>query len=134
MEKPVLLELKGCTFVVIPHEEHQRLVGLAKVAEMPAPSPDAKGSLAAVNFARATIGRDILRRRVLVGVSQRELARRAGIRFESLCKIERGKATASSPTIVRIESALQRLERQGTRRRRAGGRAHRDVPKPVGEH
>ena len=50
---------------------------------------------------------DIIRERAALGWTQRELARRAGIAFETLCRIETGNATPSVPTIRKIDQALK---------------------------
>ena len=52
--------------------------------------------------------RDILRARRKLGLSQADLARRAGIRAETLNRIEKGKNTASVPTIAKIDRALNK--------------------------
>jgi len=43
----------------------------------------------------------------MAGVSQAELARRAGIRAETLNRIERGRTTPDVATIAKIERALE---------------------------
>jgi transcriptional regulator with XRE-family HTH domain len=42
-----------------------------------------------------------------LGWSQRELARRAGIRPETLCRIESGQTTPTVATVQRIDDALR---------------------------
>jgi transcriptional regulator with XRE-family HTH domain len=52
------------------------------------------------------------------GLSQKDLAARAGVRVETLCRIEKGHHTASAPTITKIEKALMgRRSRRAARRR-----------------
>jgi len=41
-------------------------------------------------------------------LNQKELAQLAGIRLETLCRIETGKHTPSVPTIDRIDRALKK--------------------------
>jgi transcriptional regulator with XRE-family HTH domain len=55
---------------------------------------------------RAILARDIIKDRVALGWSQRELARRAKIRPETLCRIESGRHTPTVATIERIDKAL----------------------------
>jgi predicted transcriptional regulator len=50
--------------------------------------------------------------RVAAGWTQRELARRAGIRFEHLSRIESGKHVPSVPTIDKIDRALRRAKKR----------------------
>lgn len=104
-----LLKLDGRDYVVLPREDYDRLRGLAKLAQLsPFPAPDAEGNYPAVEYARASLARDIVRDRVNAGLSQRELARMAGIRVETLCRIETGKHTATVPTIEKIDRALRK--------------------------
>jgi predicted transcriptional regulator len=82
---------------------------LAKAADLPAlPAPDAAGNYPAVEYARASLARKIIRDRVAAALTQRELAKRAGISFEHLCRIETGKHTPSVPTIDKIDRALKK--------------------------
>jgi DNA-binding XRE family transcriptional regulator len=98
----------GREYVVVPRDDYDRLVLRAKATNLPPlPKPDADGNFPALEYVRATIARDIVRDRIVAGLTQRELARRAGIRVETLCRIETGKHTASVPTIDRIDRALR---------------------------
>ena len=54
--------------------------------------------------------RDILRARRKLGLSQAELARRAGIRPETLNRIEQGRNKPSVPTIAKIDRALRKAD------------------------
>src|SRR5438270_8527520 len=99
----------GREYVVIPRADYERLLLRAKAVNLPPlPKPDADGNYPALEYVRAAIARDIIRDRLAAGLTQRELARRAGIRVETLCRIETGKHTASVPTIDRIDRALKR--------------------------
>jgi DNA-binding XRE family transcriptional regulator len=53
---------------------------------------------------------DILRHRRRLGLSQAELARRAGVRAETLCRIEQGDRSPSVRTVDKIERALRAAE------------------------
>jgi DNA-binding XRE family transcriptional regulator len=91
--------LNGERFVILPEAEFQRMTGL--------PAGGAKGNRPAVSAMRAVLARDIIRDRQRVGWSQAELARRAGIRVETLNRIETGKHTPSVSTIDKIDAALR---------------------------
>ena len=106
-------EVKGTKFLVIERAEYERLKELAKAAALPAlPRPDAEGNVPAVQFARATIARNIIRDRVAAGLSQKELARLARIRVETLCRVETGKHTPSVETVQSIDRVLRRISRR----------------------
>lgn len=62
----------------------------------------------------------ILRWRRKLGLSQADLARRAGVRPETLNRIEHGKNKPSVPTITKIERALKACEAEQNSAR--GGR------------
>ena len=123
MGKANVVKLDGREYVILAREEYDRLTGLAKVAEMPAlPEPDEDGNYPAVEYARASIARDVVRERAELGLSQRDLARLAGVRVETLCRIETGRHTASTATLAKLERALRkekgkpRSNRHGRRR------------------
>ena len=104
----VHLKIEGREYVILPRVEFDRLTGLSKAADLPAlPKPDADGNYPAVEYARISLARNIIRQRAEAGLTQRELARLAGIRHETLCRIEGGQHTPSVPTVVRIEKALK---------------------------
>jgi len=93
---------------VVEKVEYERLTTLAKAAELPPlPKPDARGNFPAVEYGCATIARGIIRDRVNAGLNQKELARQAGIRVETLCRIETGRHLPSVATIEKIDGALK---------------------------
>ncbi len=103
------IHLEGTAYVIVPRDEFDRLTTLAKAAALPPlPGPDAEGHYPAVEYARASLARKIIRDRVEAGLNQRELAKLAGIRVESLCRIETGKHTPSVPTVDRLDRALRK--------------------------
>ena len=76
------------------------------------PKPDAEGNYPALEYSRISLARKIIRDRRRLGLSQAELARRAGIRPESLNRIEQGRVTAEVRTIEKIDRALSEAERR----------------------
>ena len=56
--------------------------------------PDKNGRVPALEYARISLARDLIRDRKAVGLSQQKLAALAGIRQETLSRIETGKHTA----------------------------------------
>jgi len=64
----------------------------------------------AVEFARKSLARKLIRRRRAAGLTQADLARRASIRPETLNRIERAKASADVGTVEKIVRALEKAE------------------------
>lgn len=105
------LRLDGEDYVVVTRAEFDELTTLAKAARLPElPAADAHGNYPAVPYARASLARKLLRDRVQAGLSQRELARLAGIRFETLCRLEAGRHTPTLATMAKIDAALKRAQ------------------------
>jgi ribosome-binding protein aMBF1 (putative translation factor) len=100
--------LDGKRFVILAEAEYERMTMM--------PPPDKAGNRPAVAAMRAVLARDIVRDREQVGWSQAELARRAGIRVETLNRIETGKHTPSVATIEKIDDALRAATKSGRRR------------------
>jgi ribosome-binding protein aMBF1 (putative translation factor) len=99
--------LKGERFIILPEAEYCRLTG-----EPPLPAPDESGNYPAAEALDVSIARSILRDRRRLGLSQAELARRAGIRPETLNRIERGTHSPSVATIDKLDRALAEAEQQ----------------------
>lgn len=111
-----VIEIKGSRFVVVEEETYRQL--LEESGHGPAlPEPDAKGNRPALETMRALMARGIIRDRKAAGLTQTELARRAGIRQETLSRIESGHQTPSDATLKKIDAALANAAR---RYRRAG--------------
>jgi len=107
------VEIDGRPYVILPREEYERLTTLAKAAELPPlPERNENGNYPAVAYARASLARKIIRDRAAAGLTQKQLAQRAGVRVETLCRIETGKHTPSLPTIEKLDRALKRARRQ----------------------
>lgn len=118
-----MVELAGKPYVLLPREDYEKLKTLAKTADLP--EPDKNGNLPAVPYARVTIARSIIQDRVKLGLNQKELADKAGICVETLCRIENGRHTASVATIEKIDRVLKtaaksRKSRPQRQRRKAG--------------
>lgn len=96
--------LTGERFVILPEAEYLRLLGEGSEPELPA--PDAKGRYPAVEAARVVLARKLIRGRRALGWSQAELARRAGVRVETLNRLEHAKQSPNVATVDKLSRAL----------------------------
>jgi len=104
-----ILELAGKRWAIMPEKDYKHLVSRAgEKGGWPALPPlDDNGNFPAVEYARASLARKIIKARRSAGLTQAELARRAAIRPETLNRIEKGKTTPDTATIAKIERALR---------------------------
>jgi len=104
-----ILELAGKQFVVIERKEFERLTGHPIDAGSPLPplpAPDANGNYPAIAYGRTLLARRIVVARNRAGWSQAELARRAGVRKETIHRIEAAKNNPDESTFTKIEKAF----------------------------
>jgi ribosome-binding protein aMBF1 (putative translation factor) len=108
------IEVAGQRFVLVEETEYERLC--AKASETvplddeglpPLPKPDKQGRFPALEYARVSLARDIIRDRQAAGLTQQQLADLAGTRQETISRIESSTYTASPKLVDRIEAALQ---------------------------
>ena len=84
----------------------------------PLPKPDAHGNYPAVEYATASLARKIICDRVAAGLNQNQLAKLAGIRVETLCRIERGIHSPSIATVTKIDEALNRAAKKAAKKKK----------------
>ena len=65
--------------------------------------------LDAFSYANIAIGRDLRKMREEAGLGQAEVARKARIRPEMLCRIEAGRGNPTVGTVAKIVKAIKRL-------------------------
>lgn len=100
--------LDGKRFVILPEAEYCRLTGEPPQPEMPA--ADAAGNYPAAEAMAVSLARDVLRARRRLGLTQAELARRAGIRPETVHRLETAKHVPNLATMTKIDQALKAAE------------------------
>ena len=110
---PAFRTVHGRRVVILDQAEYERLREKADEWEPRMPEPDAEGNFPAVEALRVSLARKIIRHRRRLGLSQAELARRAGIRPQTLNRIEHAWNTPSVDTIKKIEQALAKAETAG---------------------
>lgn len=107
------VELDGIRYVILRETLFERLCRKAGV------ETDRNESLeladdAALQWDRTSLADKLIRRRKASGLSQAELARRAGIRPETLNRIERGRTTPDFATIRKLVIAMNAAEQAET--------------------
>ena len=114
------LRVGGKNFVVLERAEYERLRALERsprAANLPRlPPADRHGNRPALEFVRVSIARDIIKERTALGLTQEQLARMAGIRQETLCRLETGKHSPTVRTVERIDRVLQAELKRTSRR------------------
>ena len=113
--------VKGERVVMLAEAEFERLMQKADEWEPLLPEPDADGNYPALETLRVSLARKIIRDRRRLGLTQAELARRVGIRPESMNRIELGRVSPTIRTIEKIDRVLieaEEKERIPTARRR----------------
>ncbi len=102
------IEVGGKRFVLLPAEDYERMREHGACAPPPLPPADAAGNRPATEFIAASIARDVMRERQALGLSQQQLAKLAGVRPETVCRLESGKHSPTVRTVEKIEQALER--------------------------
>jgi len=102
------MTMNGKRVVVLEEGEFERLLQRADEWEPAMPAADAQGLYPARAAMAVIQARDIIRARRKLGLSQAELARRAGIRVETLNRIENARNKPNVATIEKIDRALRR--------------------------
>ena len=81
-----------------------------KTKRLTLPGLDENGYYPAQEAMAVSLARDIIRSRRRLGLTQLELAARAGIRPETLNRIEQGKHPPSPRTVDKIDLALKKAD------------------------
>ena len=116
--RPQFIDLSGERFVVLPETEYLQMREAADAAGPALPRCDARGNYPALEALQVSISRNILRRRRALGWTQAELAKRAGIRPETLNRLEKARHAPTVTTVERLERALAKGESPPRRRSR----------------
>ena len=117
-----MLTLDGTEYAVVKKADLLRLERQAGVALAhdtdgpPLPAADEHGYFPAIETARALLARGLIRDRKALGWTQQELADRAGVRQESICRIESGRHTPTVRTMAKIDKAIKAAQARNQRR------------------
>ena len=98
--------MDGRKYVMIPRDEWDRIAKhLPDPDLLPEPTPNADGSFSPEHV-RVMLCNKIIRQRKSAGMTQAQLAKRAGIRVETISRLESGKHIPSVRTMDKIEAAI----------------------------
>ena len=73
------------------------------------PEVNERGRRPARETSRAVLARKLIKRRVTAGWTQAELAERAGVRVETISRLEGGKHRPHPSTIVKLDAAFEQV-------------------------
>lgn len=104
------VELDGTAYVILRESVFDYLCRQAHV-ERAAPASD-ESLAAGLELDQTGLAQKLARRRHSAGLTQAELARRAGIRPETLNRIERGRTTPDFATIRKLAEAINTAEQE----------------------
>ena len=104
------VELDGVRYVIVREAAFDRLCEKAGLEQDDCSSGE--DSSAAFDLDRVSLSQKLQRRRRAAGLTQAELARRAGIRPETLNRIERGRTTPDFSTVRKLVVAMDAAEQQ----------------------
>jgi len=105
------VELGGVRYVILRESAFEYLCREAGI-DPPAPSLAEFPPSVGFDMDRASLAEKLVRRRLAAGLSQAELARRAGVRPETLNRIERGRTTPDFATVRKLAVAMSAAERE----------------------
>lgn len=119
IRKAMLIRGKRC--VAIEETELRRLERLAgrESPLPPLPAADAKGNRPALEYVQVSIARDIIKERRALELSQSQLAELAGLRQETVSRLESGKHSPTVRTVEKIDRALKRYATSRAKRQAA---------------
>jgi DNA-binding XRE family transcriptional regulator len=114
------ITVAGLRFVLLPEAEYFRLSG--EPPEPDLPPTDADGNYPAREALRVVLARKLIRGRRALGWTQAEFASRAGVRVETLNRLEHGKHSASAGTVDKLWRALDEGEAEAANGKRPAKR------------
>jgi DNA-binding XRE family transcriptional regulator len=105
--KPPTIDLDDRTYVVLPEEQYEDLLARAAGVTLPPyPPADADGNVPAFDYGRASVAREVILRRSAGGWSQQQLAEAAGVRLDSIVKLESAQQVPDEATMAKLEHVL----------------------------
>ncbi len=109
MAIPGKVTIEGKRYVLIAEEEYRllrRARARGRVTMVRRPDGKMEAAVDAMPFMAESIGRKIRSLRKRVGMGQLQLATKAGVRPETISRIERGQGNPTSRTIEKLVRAM----------------------------
>jgi len=97
--------LDGIWYVIIREDEFRELI-------CPPRGRNAEDDLDAVNMSNQRLADRLLQRRREAGLTQKDLAMRAGVRVETLNRIEKGHTTPDFKTVRKLVNAMNEYQKR----------------------
>ena len=104
----------GKKFALVPMDDYRQLIAEPPLPEYP--PVDADGTSDALADARVSIARALIRERRAAGLTQQQLAKFAGVRQETISRIESGKHTATVRIGDKLDKAIKKANSRRLRR------------------
>jgi DNA-binding XRE family transcriptional regulator len=107
-----VLDLNGVRYAVVKEMTLRQLCKKAGAVLLDAEAGQAspQAGLSALDIDDHILARRLVERRKRVGLTQAELARRAGIRVETLNRVERARTTPDFATVRKLVLAMKKAE------------------------
>lgn len=104
--KQIRLEIDGARYVAIPEEEFNKHFQAPQF--IPWPKAGADGNFPAVEVGRVSLANQIIAWRHAAELSQAELAQRAGVRAETISRLEGAKHMPGAKTVDKLAKVLEK--------------------------
>lgn len=109
MTQAQTIKIDRKSYVLLPRQEYQELLAMAHGVKLPGYPPAANdGNRPALEFARISLARKLIVRRLAAGWTQEQLARKAKVRVETISRLESAKHNPQAATIELIETAFEK--------------------------
>lgn len=97
----------GKKFALVPIEAYHRYLAETRTNLPDYPPLDADGTRNALESIRVSIARRLIQDRTSAGLTQQQLAELAGVRQETISRIESGKHTATMRVVNKLDKAIR---------------------------
>jgi len=105
-----VVELDGVRYAIVRESVLRAVCRQAGVQAQPQVAQSSDPEASATELDDERLARRLVQRRKRTGLTQAALARRAGIRVETLNRVERGKTTPDFSTVRKLVNAMNEAE------------------------